>query len=282
MEVKTLPADTSAELVLEELRTVGACVVENRMSDAMLNKLLDETQPLVEQSSHGREEFAGLKTRRTGALIASSEACRDVVQDKLVLAVANEFLSPFCPRIQLMLTQIIAIGPGETDQLFHRDRGAWGTYLPRNIETQLNTMWALTDFTVENGATRIVPGSAAWPDEREPTPEEVVQAEMSKGSVLFFTGSVIHSGGGNRTNEVRMGLNVDYCLDWLRQEENQYLSCPPEIAREFPQSLTELIGYTGGGVALGYYSDPYDQEERAAKQAEHAVGFEPRTEGIII
>ena len=282
MTIPTLAAEASADQVLEHLHTIGACVVENRMSDDLLTRLLEETDPLVEQSSHGREEFAGLKTRRTGALIASSSACREVVQDALVLDVANAFLSPFCKRIQLMLTQIIAIGPGESDQLLHRDRLAWGGYLPRSIETQLNTMWALTDFTSDNGATRIVPGSADWPDEREPQAEEVVQAEMRRGSVLFFTGSVIHAGGGNHSGGVRMGLNVDYCLDWLRQEENQYLSCPPEIARTFPQSLTELIGYTGGGLALGYYSDPYDEGERAAQQAENAVGYEPTKEGIIL
>ena len=281
MSVATLPHDASPEEVIEQLRTVGACVVEQRMSEATLDQLLAETQPLVDHSSHGKEEFAGLKTRRTGALVAGSAACRDIVQDELVLDVARGFLSPFCKRIQLMLTQIIAIGPGETDQLLHRDRLAWGGYLPRSIETQLNTMWALTDFTKENGATRVVPGSVDWPDEREPQPEEVVQAEMSKGSVLFFTGSVIHAGGGNTSDGVRMGLNVDYCLDWLRQEENQYLSCPPEIARNFEQSLTELIGYTGGGLSIGYYSDPYDTEERAAKQAESAVGYTPSKEGII-
>ena len=281
MSVATLPHDASPEEVIEQLRTVGACVVEQRMSEATLDQLLAETQPLVDHSSHGKEEFAGLKTRRTGALVAGSAGCRDIVQDELVLDVARGFLSPFCKRIQLMLTQIIAIGPGETDQLLHRDRLAWGGYLPRSIETQLNTMWALTDFTKENGATRVVPGSVDWPDEREPQPEEVVQAEMSKGSVLFFTGSVIHAGGGNTSDGVRMGLNVDYCLDWLRQEENQYLSCPPEIARNFEQSLTELIGYTGGGLSIGYYSDPYDTDERAAKQAESAVGYTPSKEGII-
>ena len=282
MNIATLPKDTTPEAVIEQLHTVGACVVEGRMDETIRQRLLAETEPLVDQSSYGLEAFTGLKTRRTGALVASSSACREVVQDELVLAVSNGFLAPFCKRIQLMLTQIIAIGPDETDQLLHRDRGAWGGYLPRNIETQANVMWALSDFTNDNGATRIVPGSAEWPDERKPQPDEIVQAEMPRGSVLFFTGSILHGGGGNRSNGVRMGLNVDYCLDWLRQEENQYLSCPPEIAREFSQELTELIGYTGGGVALGYYSDPHDHNDRAAKQAENAVGYAPRTEGIII
>ena len=282
MNVVTLPRDTTPCEVLEHLRRDGACVVEDRMPAATLDALLEETQPLVDQSSHGKEAFSGFRTRRTGALIAGSAACREVVQDELVLDVARQFLSPWCQRIQLMLTQIIAIYPGETDQLLHRDRLAWGGYLPREIETQFNTMWALTDFTAENGATRVAVGSSDWPDGREPTAAEIVQAEMSKGSVLFFTGSVIHAGGGNNSDDVRMGLNVDYCLDWLRQEEHQYLSCPPEIARTFPQELTELIGYTGGGIALGYYSDPHDGVERAAKQAESAVGYNPRQEGIVV
>ena len=282
MGIATLPSDTTPETALEHVRADGACVIENRLDPALLQRFLDETLPLVEQSSHGHEDFAGYKTRRTGALIAGSSACRDIVQDELVLGVARGFLAPYCKRIQLMLTQIIAIGPGETDQLLHRDRSAWGDYLPRSVETQLNVMWALNDFTEENGATRVVPGSAAWPDDREPLPEEIVQTEMAKGSVLLFTGSVLHGGSANRSDQVRLGLNVDYCLDWLRQEENQYLSCPPEIARNFPQSLTELIGYTGGGLALGYYSDPYDTDERAAKQAENAVGYKPSKEGVII
>ena len=99
--------------------------------------------------------------------------------------------------------------------------------------------------------------------------------------MLFFTGSVIHGGGENRSDSVRLGLNVDYCLDWLRQEENQYLSCPPDIARTLPQELTELIGYTGGGLALGYYSDPRDGYEKSAKQAGNALGFKTDKEGII-
>lgn len=282
MDIATLPSTATPEAVVEQLNTVGACVVENRLPDAARKQFLQEATPLVDQSSHGTEEFSGFQTRRTGALIAGSASCRDIVQDELVLAAARGFLAPYCDRIQLMLTQIIAIGPGETDQLLHRDRLAWGTYLPRSIETQVNTMWAMTDFTLENGATRLVPGSAAWPDEREPTEAEVVQAEMAAGSVLFFTGSIIHGGGANRSGAVRMGLNVDYCLDWLRQEENQYLSCPPEIARTFDQALTELIGYTGGGNALGYYSDPFDPTDRAAKQAENAVGYRPLKEGIIV
>ena len=281
MTIQTLNRDAAPEDVVAALRRDGACIVKDRLTPELHAQLLGEMQPLVDQSHNGEDSFAGYLTRRTGALIAASPACREVVQDELVLAVARGFLEPFCRRIQLMLTQVISIFPGEKAQMLHRDRLAWGGFIPEAIEPQLNTMWALSDFTLENGATQIAPGSAAWDYEREPLPEEILQAEMTAGSVLLFTGSVLHGGGANRSDGVRMGLNVDYCLDWLRQEENQYLSCPPEIARNLPQSLTDLIGYTAGGYVLGYYTEPCEGRERGTRQAEEAVGYEPPVEGLI-
>jgi ectoine hydroxylase-related dioxygenase (phytanoyl-CoA dioxygenase family) len=281
MAIQTLDTDASPDDVLACLRRDGACIVENRLPADRLTHLINETQPLVDHSHNGDDGFSGHLTRRTGALVAASPACREIVQDELVLEVARQFLAPYCRRIQLMLTQVISIYPGETDQLLHRDRLAWGGYVPNEIETQLNTMWAITDFTLENGATRVVPGSATWPTEREAKPEEVERAVMAKGSVLFFTGSVIHAGGGNQSDSVRMGLNIDYCLDWLRQEENQYLSCPPDIARQLPQSLTDLMGYTAGGFTVGYYTDPSEGHERGTRQAEEAVGYLPPKVGLV-
>jgi ectoine hydroxylase-related dioxygenase (phytanoyl-CoA dioxygenase family) len=89
-----------------------------------------------------------------------------------------------------------------------------------------------------------------------PTADELTQAEMRAGSVLIFTGNVLHSGGRNMSNGPRIGLNLNYCLGWLRQEENQYLACPPHIAKTLDPELYELIGYSMPNFALGYYSDP--------------------------
>jgi len=200
---------------------------------------------------------------------------------KTVLDCANGFLGPFASRIQLHVTQTIRIGPGESNQYLHRDRQAWGTYLPMHIEPQFNTIWAMTDFTADNGATRVVPGSQTWDWERKATTDEMCQAEMSAGSVLLYSGSVIHSGGENRSQSHRLGLNVTYCLGWLRQEENQYLSCPPHIAKDFAPQVQELLGYTMGDYALGYYTDPQSEVTGSDLRApENALGRKPR-EGFV-
>ena len=117
-----------------------------------------------------------------------------------------------------------------------------------------------------------MPGSHEWPEDRQATDDEVVQAVMPAGSVVIYSGTVIHGGGENRSDGVRLGLNMDYCLDWLRQEENQYLSYPPQIASTFSPEPAALIGYTGGGIVLGYWSDLDDADDRGLKQAEAAAG----------
>mgnify|MGYP002039450773 CR=1 FL=1 len=103
-------------------------------------------------------------------------------------------------------------------------------------------MWAITDFTKENGATQVVPGSHKWDKDRIPLDKEIENAEMSAGSVFIYTGSVMHGGGANQTSENRLGVFLHYAPNWLRQEENQYLSCPPSIAKELEPGLNALFG----------------------------------------
>ena len=143
----------------------------------------------------------------------------------------------------------------------HRDRGIWGGYLPRKIEPLIGTIWAMTEFTRENGATQVVPGSHLWDKDRKPSENEIATAEMSEGSVLIYTGTVLHGGGANISKSShRTGIFLHYALNWLRQEENQYLSCPPHIAKTLSQDLRSLIGYSKGGYVLGFYSDPSNTE----------------------
>lgn len=255
-ELQHLSADAAPGDIAERLREDGACIIDDVIDTDGLARLRGEIMPYVEATSMGQDDFTGRQTSRTGALVARSEACRDLVMNERILGACDAFLKPFCDVYQLHLTQLIRIFPGQGEQPLHRDRLAWGGFLPSELEPQLNTIWAVTDFTAENGATRVVPGSNQWDPERRAEDHEIRQAEMRAGSVLVYSGSVIHSGGRNESGSDRMGLNITYCLGWLRQEENQYLSCPPEIAKDFSPELRALLGYAMGSYALGYFTPP--------------------------
>jgi len=246
----------SIDEIVETVAIDGAAIVENVLDPGTVEAVSTELAPWIEQTNDGRDDFTGRATTRTGALVARSPECRKLVIDDLAVGVAEQFLADHTNKIQLHLTQVIRIRSGQGKQPLHRDRLAWGGFIPKSIEPQLNTIWAMTDFTKENGATRLVPGSPSWPDERRAEPGEVCQAEMPAGSVLFYSGSVIHSGGENQSSADRVGINITYCLGWLRTEENQFLSCPPDIAKDLDPYLQELLGYTMPNYALGYYTEP--------------------------
>jgi len=256
MPLKYLPADAKPDALVEALKSDGACIVEGVLDAAALTQMKAECMPYIDATETGRDDFTGRKTTRTGALVARSETCRDVVMNPTIVGGAKQFLEPYCETIQLHLTQFIRIQPGQPVQPLHRDRLAWGGYLLPDLEPQFNTIWAITDFTKENGATNVIPGSNNWDPDRHPSRDEVEYAEMKAGSVLVYSGSVVHSGGANVSDQERIGLNITYALGWLRQEENQYLSCPPQIAKDFDPELQALLGYAMGSYALGYFSPP--------------------------
>ena len=247
--------DASPETLLAAIRRDGAIIIDNLVSADTVAALRSETDPYMEASQNGADDFTGRSTTRTGGLVSRSAGVRELIQHPLILSLCDGFLLESCERYQLHLTQIIRLRPGQGSQMIHRDKWAWGNHLS-HLEPQLNTIWALSDFTAENGATVVAPGSGSWPDKRSPQPDELTQAEMATGSVLVYTGSVFHGGGHNRSADDRVGLNITYALGWLRQEENQYLSTPPELARQLEPKLQELIGYAMGQYALGYYTPP--------------------------
>lgn len=250
-----LPAHASIDEIMRVLDADGALILDGLLSPEETDAVAAELKPFVEATRPGQDGFSGYKTTRTGALVARSPRTRPLVVDPRVRAICDRVLLPNCERYQLHLGQVIRIMPGQGAQAIHRDRWAWGTYL-KDIEPQLNTIWALNDFTRENGATQVAPGSQTWVHGREALPEEIAYAEMKRGSALIYTGTVLHGGGANVADHDRLGLNITYALGWLRQEENQYLSCPPEIARTLDPDLQALIGYAMGGYALGYYTPP--------------------------
>jgi len=146
----------------------------------------------------------------------------------------------------------IRIMPGETPQPIHADDQLMPLAKP-HAPTVCNSMWALTDFTDANGATRIMPGTHladASPD--FVTEYETIPAEMSRGSVLIWHGSLWHGGGANRTEADRIGIAMNYCAGWVRQQENQQLGIPVDVARTFSPRLRELCGYGVYNMLIGH------------------------------
>jgi hypothetical protein len=259
-EVKHVSIDTPIEEMLQILDDDAGLIIDNFINEDGLKRIKNDLKPYLEVTKNGQDEFTGFETKRVGALMARSKTCQDLALDPFINQMADNFLGPHCESYQLHFTSAIQIGPGESSQILHRDRGVWGGYIPRKIETQFSTVWAINDFTKENGATQVVPGSHKWHKDRQPLPEEIAYAEMQAGSVFIYTGSVLHGGGTNNTDEPRLGVFLHYAPSWLRQEENQYLSCPPEVAKDFSPELRSLIGYSKGGYVLGFFTDPEDKE----------------------
>jgi hypothetical protein len=264
----TAPPEEVAAIVGRD----GAVVVEGVAGADLLDRIAAELRPYLEATPTGPDDFSGNRTRRTGSLISRSPACRELVMHPLAVGTAGRFLG-HATNFQLHLSQAIAIGPQESAQPIHRDHWAFDFFpFPQGYEVQCNFIWALTDFTEENGATRVVLGSNLGEDRMSFGPDDSEPAEMPRGSVLCYSGSVYHGGGANRSEHTRIGLNITYNVAWLRQEENQYLSVPREVAATLPTELLRLMGYDRGAYALGYIDDLRDPIE-AVRPGLGSTGF---------
>ena len=231
--------DRDGYALVEEVLTAD----EVAATRADLLRILDAT-PL------GRNDFEGHLTRRIYALFAKTRSFDGPATHPLLLGVLDRFLGQY----QLSAPTGIQIGPGEVDQILHHDDSIYPLPVPHG-EVVLNTMWPFDDFTVENGATRILPGSHRWEPGRRPVPADeadVVQVEMRAGSVLFYTGSIWHGGGANRTETPRLGVILEYVSSWLRPQENHVLAVPREVAASLPERLQELLGYNIHPPFMGY------------------------------
>jgi len=272
MSVVHLPASASVEKIHEVLERDAALIIDDLASAEQIDAINAEMSPFIEATPAGSDDFSGRNTKRTGAVIARSASSHALVQHPTILGVTEKLLHR-AQSFQLHLTQVISIGPDSPGQSIHRDQWAFDFFeFPSDYDVQCNTIWALTDFTEANGATRLMPGSQQLPNEHTHSVDETVPAEMTKGSCLLYTGKVYHGGGANTSDETRMGLNITYNVGWLRQEENQYLSCPQEVAADLPDDLLRLMGYRIGAYALGYIDDVRDPIE-AIRPSTGAMSF---------
>jgi ectoine hydroxylase-related dioxygenase (phytanoyl-CoA dioxygenase family) len=257
MTLETVSPSTSADALVEILERDGAVIIEGLASAEAMAEIGRELAPWltlpVEASPLGNDRFKGMRTLRTSSLIAKSAGCRTLAQSPRVLEVLDRVLLPQCAAYQLSWTQAIRIAPGELAQVVHRDTNMYPFARP-GPECFVNSIWALTRFTADNGGTVIYPGSHRWDDARMPGPDDVATSvAMEPGSVVLYYGSAHHGGGANQSAEDRIGIGIAYTLGWLRQEENQYLACPPEVARDFSEPLQRLLGYAGHFPFLGWH-----------------------------
>ena len=262
MSIESYAPDVDTAAVVSALERDGAVVVRDQVVDRVVDAVLAELrEPFDSVGRCDEDDFNGYKTLRVSGVLAVSPTSADLVGHPRVLAVADAVLLPNCVNYRIGSLTAIEIHPGETDQYLHRDDGVYPVHIP-GMQFQVSVMWSLHDFTLENGATRVAPGSHLDPKDRgrrtssEPRQgETVVQAVMPKGSVLFYMGSTLHGGGANRTDVARAGLINTYALGWLRQEENQYLNVPREVADGYPDHIRRLLGYQKCG-RLGVYQHP--------------------------
>ncbi|UXX84297.1 phytanoyl-CoA dioxygenase family protein [Roseovarius pelagicus] len=255
VDIKRLNND--ADAVAEALLSDGGVIVENLAEPALLDQILaDFDAPFDEQGDKFANDFNGFKTRRLASILAYSTASADLIAHDLVMGVADRVLKRHCKTYRLGSSTAIEIHPGEGGQQLHRDDDFYPIRIP-GVEFQISAMWALTDFTIENGATRVVPGSQDLRKIKDIPETDVTQAAMPRGSVLFYLGGTVHGGGKNESTEPRTGLITTYSLGWLRQEENMYLSVPREKADSYPDHVRRLMGYQSHGPYLGVYpGDP--------------------------
>jgi len=232
-----------------QLAEEGFCLVRDLVDPALVGALYEDLKPDFEAAPFCVGEFYGSRTKRFGSILNRSPHAEALVLNPLVLEVARQALGPWCDTILLNLTQAIEIHPGELIQAPHRDQDMWR--VGGKAECLINVMWPFTDYTAENGATLVWPGSHRTPKDYVPDFSAALPAEMAPGSALIWLGSTLHGGGANRTNLPRRGLIVSYCLGWVRTFENQFLAYPPEVAKHFSPELARLIGYEQHKPGLG-------------------------------
>ncbi len=255
--IKTFDRSASNDEVVQALKKDGGVIIANLVSDEFVDSVSTQLRSTYDsQGTKHQDDFNGYTTLRIHAPIRLPGPVVDLIAHPRVMEVVGLTIGKDCDNFQLGSSTAIEIHPGETDQELHRDDDMYPIRFP-NVEFQMSAMWSLDDFTEENGATRVVPGSHDLRDVDDVIEDDVVQAVMPKGSVLFYLGSTIHGGGANNSDAPRSGVISTYSLGWLRQEDNQYLCVPRNVADSYPEDVRRLLGYQTHGQYLGTYpGDP--------------------------
>lgn len=245
----TSPETTAA---LDLLRSKGYVVFDRLLCEKLADRVRDELEPWFRDTPHCQGDFYGWATTRLGSVLLKSPSSHALVLHPVMLSLMDEVLGPHCDWYQLNLSQAVRLHPGQRQQVPHRDEEMWPCQ-KNGVEYLVNVMWALSEFTAENGATLLWPRSHYQPLSRQLDGGEAVIAAMPRGSALVYLGSLTHCAGANRSSEPRTGLIFSYSLGWLKPYESPFLSYPPAVAKTFPPALRDLIGYRIHRPNLGGY-----------------------------
>jgi ectoine hydroxylase-related dioxygenase (phytanoyl-CoA dioxygenase family) len=263
---RAMTADaTAADLAAIEDR--GYVVIERAAGPDVLDAIRTELAPYLDggrESYRGRNDFEGFATNRVYGLLAKAPTEATLVTHPRVLAILDAMLRP-----GYLLSANLAINllPGETAQDVHFDDTFYPVPRPR-AAIGVSAIWAIDDFTVENGATEVIPGSHRWGDGPPPDDAELVPVEMPAGSVAVFAGTLWHRGGANRSDHPRLAITPQYCEPWARQQENMMAVVGPVAAGMAPV-LQSLLGYslyptTGATAVLGHIDGRHPRKTLAS------------------
>jgi ectoine hydroxylase-related dioxygenase (phytanoyl-CoA dioxygenase family) len=218
------------------------------------NETMDSIAKDMQRYSRGMMplelEFFGGALKKVEGLAAKSSGLIELLNDPFLVDLSEEYLGP---DLLMNASGGFILEKGKRPQPLHHDDVLYKPFLPRGgPESMVNFMFAVTDFTRENGATRMVPGSHKWPEERLPTEtDEVVDIEMGKGSAAIWLGSTWHGAGQNLTETPRLGAEIAFNCGWLRPHEAYHLMIPPGLARDLPPQVQEVLGYKAHRGMLG-------------------------------
>lgn len=254
-QLKSVPAG-DAQDIANALDVDGAVIVTGVLNDEITAAIARDLKAGLDAQEPGGGVFYGKRAKRMAGIVAHSSAAREAVQAESALAAADHVLAANCINYRLSLSAALEVWKGGDPQPLHRDGDIYAPFisLPGPVEPLISVMAAVTDFTGENGATRIVPGSHRWKADRTAKDSEVAQAVMPRGSLAIWLGSTLHGMGVNRTDAPRLGMVWGYTLGWLRQEEEQFLLTPPDEAAKLNEPMRRLLGYQSHGPFLGWKS----------------------------
>jgi ectoine hydroxylase-related dioxygenase (phytanoyl-CoA dioxygenase family) len=249
-DLRTLD-DTAVATHVEKVQTDGWSVVEDAIALDLVDAISDDLLRLERDLGIVPADnlFEGRRTTRIYNLLVHGSLYARIPVHANVLPIVEKVLDP---GLLISSLSSISIGSDEQAQPIHSDDQL--IPLPKPHPPLIcNTMWAITDFTEANGATRLCPGT----HNADHSPNllehyDSIAAEMPKGSVLVWVGSLWHGGGANTTAKRRVGIAMNYCAGYVRQQENQQLGIPPETARRFPRRLQELCGYSIYNGLIGH------------------------------